>query len=113
VEHRVLLVMQRLPREIFKQLLHGEDGLELVGELDSAHDLAAAVRETEADLVIVDGDEEAPSVAAFVRGYSRLKVLAVEAAGDTLSLYEFSPYRSYVGEFTRETMLRTIEDGRP
>jgi hypothetical protein len=100
--------MHRLPREIFTQLLRDEDGVELVGELDSADDLAAAVRASGADFVIVEDEET--SVASFLKRYSQLKVLAVEDAGDNASVYEFSPNRSYVGELTRETVRRALED---
>ena len=110
VTHRVLLVMPRLPRDIFKKLLGDGAGIELVGELDSADDLAATVHETHADFVIIDCDEGTLRVAEFLRRYSRLKILAVEAAGDSASVYEFLPHRSYVGELTRETVLHAFED---
>jgi hypothetical protein len=104
--------MPRLSRDIFKHLLRDVDGVELVGERDAVDDLASVVREVRADIVIVDGESDATSVATFLRDYTRLKVLAVEAAGDSASVHEFSPHRSYVGELTRETVLRAFE-GRP
>jgi hypothetical protein len=107
----VLLVMPRLPREIFKKILGDDRGIEFVGELDSANDLASLVRATGADFVVVDGDAGSASIVAFLRDYATLKLLTIEAAGDQISVYEFSPNRAYLGELSRETVRRALEEG--
>jgi hypothetical protein len=108
MRRRVLLVMQRLPRDIFKRVLTDAKDVELVGELASGDDIAAKVHETRANFIIAGSGEDASAVTSFFHDYGELEVLAIEEDGDRAFIYRLAPSRSTIGELTPEKLAAVV-----
>jgi DNA-binding NarL/FixJ family response regulator len=98
---RVLLVdMPRLVREMFVRTINSQTDMKVVGQADSPSLMAASVKDTDPEFVIVGlkGAELPVECARFLEARARLRLLGVEAVDGSAFLYELRPDRTRVGE---------------
>jgi hypothetical protein len=109
---RVILVdMSRLTRDLIRQILDEQPGIEVVGEVPNASiRLREVLEESGAEMIIV-GDE-APDLVAECRALLGRRgprsVIAVMAEGRAAHLYGLRPYETATGEFSREFVLEAV-----
>jgi hypothetical protein len=108
MRRRVLLAMQRLPRDIFKRVLTDAKGVELVGELTDGDDIAAKVCETRANFIIAGPGEDGTAISSFFTDYAKLEVLSVEEDGDAAVVHRLAPSQSPIGELTPEKLADVV-----
>jgi DNA-binding NarL/FixJ family response regulator len=105
----VLIDMSPLLREIVRETLAREPGLDVVAEHEADVDVREAVEGGDADFVILGAD---PTASAGVRALgaegARLRALELHADGIESVLYELRPHRVSLGEISPETLLATI-----
>jgi DNA-binding NarL/FixJ family response regulator len=107
--------LPQMLREILKNVLGAQPDLRVVAEFPSDVSLTAAATRSSADVLIAGlseaGDEDLDQV---VTTYPRIKVLAIEAGGRSMFLYELRPRRVTVGEVSPERfvdLIRGFPDG--
>jgi hypothetical protein len=108
MRRRVLLLMQRLPRDIFTRVLTDATNVELVGGLADGDDIAAKVHETRANFIIAGAGEDAAAISSFFDEYAKLEVLSVEGDGDDAIVYRLAPSRSPIGALTPEKLAAVV-----
>jgi DNA-binding NarL/FixJ family response regulator len=105
----VLIDMSPLLREIVRETLAREPGLDVVAEHEADVDVREAVEDGDADFVILGADATASAgVRALVEEGARLRALELHADGIESVLYELRPHRVSLGEISPETLLATI-----
>lgn len=101
--------MPRVQAELIESFVTQTDDIALF-RLHEYASLSQALRETRADVVLLDtgaSDLPAPYV-ELMRAHARVKLLAIEAGGRRGSLFELRPYRVPLGEVSPERLLEAI-----
>jgi DNA-binding NarL/FixJ family response regulator len=106
---RIILVgLPRMLNDIVKKVITEQPDLEVVAELGCAGDIAHAVAERDADLVIADPSCTDGAIERLVGPRSRLRLLEVEASGRGSCLSELRPHRVPLGEISPDRLLGAI-----
>jgi DNA-binding NarL/FixJ family response regulator len=107
---RVVLVdMPTLLRGIVREVLAPAADVELVGEFPESAGLAAAVEETEADVVVVGGAlGDGGPVRRLLEAHPRVRVLAIAADGRRGTVFLLAPEREPLGEVSPEVLLEAV-----
>ena len=103
----VLIDMPPLLRDIVRNAIAGEAGLDVVSERALA-ELQASVAEDDPDFVIAGSEAASQAVRTLVRGRCRLRALEVHDDGKECILYELRPHREALGEISRQKLVETV-----
>jgi DNA-binding NarL/FixJ family response regulator len=108
---RVLLVdMPRLLRDLVSEAIDAAPGMEVVGAITDAGDLAAVVADTDADVVVfTSADEELP--VAFRRAldaHARLRLLALDPDGRDMRAFALALRERRLGPGSPEAVVAAI-----
>jgi hypothetical protein len=109
---RVLIAdMPRMLREMVSAVVASDPRFKIVGTVERAQDLAAIIRRTRADVVIVgerdEPDEQArPSIDRLYRHLA--KVIAVDETGHEAALYQLRLDRTPQGMVSAKSLLDLI-----
>jgi DNA-binding NarL/FixJ family response regulator len=100
----VLGTMPGMLREIIREVFSSQPDMVIVSEPSSEADLAVAVAESEADLVVVElNDDTLGQVGEqLLRSRPRLKSLGISRDGRRAAVYELVPDRTRVFEVSPE-----------
>ena len=108
---RILLVdMPRLVRDMLVGAIERQGDMRLVGQRPAVAALGEAVRECDAEFVILGLDERRlpPDGEAFFSERSRVRLFGIEAVEGDACLYELKPERVELGAVTPESVVREI-----
>ena len=96
--------------DIIKEVVTSEPDLQIVGQLAARVDLAGAVDQTRADVVVVGlRDHELPSdCLALFDSHPRTRLLGIAADGRRAFLYELRPQRTPLGEVSPAGLIEAI-----
>jgi hypothetical protein len=95
--------------DILQHVVARDPTLAVVGIID-AKKLSAHARRTRADVVVVaqKAKDERDSLAALLRSRPRLKVLTIVANGESGTLYELRPRRTFIGDISMDSLSKAI-----
>ena len=96
--------------DIIKEVVTSEPDLQIVGQLAARVDLAGAVDQTRADVVVVGlRDHELPGdCLALFHSHPRTRLLGIAADGRRAFLYELRPQRTPLGEVSPAGLIEAI-----
>lgn len=106
----ILAEMPAMLRDIITEIVASEPDLTIVDMLPDQADLEAAVRRTQADIVVLQqasGAEEDGRTARRLTEH-RFKVLAISDDGRRGLLYELRPHRTSLGELSATDLVTSI-----
>jgi DNA-binding NarL/FixJ family response regulator len=107
---RILLAdLPRMIREIISDTLASQDDMEVVAELPTLASLPAALEDSQADVVVLGGDDPMLAVALLQR-IPHLTVLAVSEEGRESWLYELRPKRVLISEISPRRLVGAIRE---
>jgi DNA-binding NarL/FixJ family response regulator len=103
--------LPRMLREILKNALLAHPDFSIVAEFTSDVSLTSAATRSSADLLIAGmSDASDEDLDEVVNAYPRIKVLAIEAGGRWMFLYELHPRRITLGEVSPKQFVDIIRD---
>jgi DNA-binding NarL/FixJ family response regulator len=106
---RIILVgLPRMLNDIVTKIIAEQPDLEVVADVGCASDVAHAVADHDADLVIADPSCTDGAIERLVGPRSSLRLLEVEANGSSACLSELRPHRVPLGEISPERLLEAI-----
>jgi DNA-binding NarL/FixJ family response regulator len=110
----VLVALRGLLRDLIRQILATQRGLNVVGELTDGQALSATLDRTRADLVIwnlEDGDEaEGASISGLLDDHPRVAILTVRDDGRRGSVWQLRPRMTAIGELSPRVLLDAIRE---
>jgi DNA-binding NarL/FixJ family response regulator len=106
---RIILVgLPQMLNDIVRATIAEQPDLEVVAEVGCEGDLAYAVADHDADLVIADPSCTDGAIERLVGPRSRLRLLEVQASGRRSCLSELRPHRVALGEISPARLLEAI-----
>ena len=110
---RIRIVLGAMPsmlREIICEVFSGQPDMSIVSEPSSDNDLATAISEFRADLVILElvNDSLSRTGERLLRSHPRLKSLGISRDGRTAAIYQMIPARTQVGEVSPEGLRGAV-----
>jgi hypothetical protein len=109
---RILLVdMPRLVRDMLVGAIERQADMAIVGQRPAVAALGEAVRESDAEFVILGLDDHRrlpPDGGRFLAERSRVRLFGIEAVDGEACLYELKPERVELGAVTPESVVRAI-----
>ncbi len=102
--------LPRMLREILKSALVAHPEMSVVAEFPSDVSLSVAAVRSNADVLVAGlADASDEHLDEVVTAHPRIKVLAIEAAGRWMFLYELRPRRVTVGEVSPEQFVDLVK----
>lgn len=101
--------LPRMLREILKNVLDAQPDFSVVAEYPSGIPLITAARESIADVLIAGmQDASNENLDEVVTAYPKIKVMAIEASGRWMFIYELCPRRITLGEVSPAELVDVI-----
>ena len=100
----------RMVREVVRELIEREEDMEVVGEVLDPLDLLLAVRETEADAVVMalKGSEEPGLCSHLLAEYPDLTIVGVASGGESAFIEQRTPQRQEIPEPSKANILDAL-----
>ena len=97
-------------RDVVKQLILEQPDMEVVGELGNGVELLLVTDQTQPDVIILGvEDSELPGICSHLLDeFPYVKLLAVTADAQHLSVYDLRPYKTLIGDASPRGLLDAI-----
>ena len=107
-----MVELPRVMREIIRDLLASERGIELVGETKGDVDLSRLVDATRADVVVMGLPDTALPEAGerLLAEHPGVRLLGVVADGRDAVMYQLRPYHRSLGEVSPRALVAALRD---